>query len=248
MPHRRARPTSARLAGLAVAALLGALAATASACANGAAGGEELAAATPSRSSGAQAMYAAADGRPDPTPRMVIRTGAIHVVVDDVDSASDTVETRVEGMGGHVTDGVRSEKRVHLTVRVPSERLEAFLDDVAALGEEESRSISGRDVTEQYADVEAELENLVALRDRLRKLLDRAEKVEEILDVERELTRVQTRIDALSGRKERMEKDVALSSVSVELEQAPEPRILGPLGLIYEGVKWVAVKLFVISP
>ena len=95
---------------------------------------------------------------------------------------------------------------------------------------------------------QAEIDNLVALRDRLRVLLDKANNVKEVLSVEQELTRVQTRLDSLVGRKQRIDQDVALSAVNVSLTEAPEPRILGPFGLLYEGVKWISIKLFVISP
>ena len=187
-------------------------------------------------------------GSPAPAQRVIIRTGSIVVEVPDLAIASAQLEARVDALGGYVEDSTATEEMIHLAARVPSAQLDAFLDEAAALGEERSRSVSGRDVTEEYADIGAELDNLLALRDRLRALLDKAQNVEEILKVERELTRVQTRIDSLTGRKERIEKDVALSMVSVTLQKKPEPRILGPLGLLYEGGKWLAIKLFVISP
>lgn len=195
----------------------------------------------------APAMMAEA-GAPVPAQRVIIRSGSIVVEVEDLAIASAQLEARVEALGGYVEDSTTTEEMIHLAARVPSTQLDAFLDEAAALGEEKSRSVSGRDVTEEYADIGAELDNLLALRDRLRALLDKAQNVEEILKVERELTRVQTRIDSLTGRKERIEKDVALSMVSVTLQKKPEPRILGPLGLLYEGGKWLAIKLFVISP
>jgi hypothetical protein len=207
---------------------------------------------TRSRAASADGGFAPATmqeaGAPAPAQRVIIRTGSVVVEVPDLAIASAQLEARIEALGGYVEDSTTTEEMIHLAARVPSAQLDAFLDEAAALGEEKSRSVSGRDVTEEYADIGAELDNLLALRDRLRALLDKAQNVEEILKVERELTRVQTRIDSLTGRKERIEKDVALSRVSVTLQKKPEPRILGPLGLLYEGGKWLAIKLFVISP
>jgi hypothetical protein len=196
---------------------------------------------------GMAAASLAAEAAPAPD-RMVIRTGSITVEVEEPEVSLALLTARIEQLGGYVADTTTGEEIVHLSARVPAGQLESFLDEVGALGEEKTRSLTGRDVSEEYADIEAELANLVALRDRLRTLLDRAEKVKEVLEVERELTRVQTRIDWITGRKERIEKDVALSQVSITLEQEPAPRILGPLGLLYEGGKWLAIKLFVISP
>ena len=180
--------------------------------------------------------------------RMIVRSGSIDVEVEDPAAAARRLSARVEQLGGVVSDSSSAKDGVRLSVRVPSEGLEPFLDEVAGLGEEKSRWLSSQDLTEQYSDLRAEIDNLVALRDRLRMLLDRAKKVEEVLEVERELTRVQTRLDALMRRTQRIEKDVALSNVAIYLAAKPEPRVLGPLGLLYEGLAWVGKKLWVISP
>jgi hypothetical protein len=180
--------------------------------------------------------------------RVIIRTGSIEVVVAEPEVTAAKLSASVDRLGGYVSDSTTGEKSVHLAARVPSEKLESFLDEVAGQGEVRSRSISAQDVTETVADLQAEIDNLVALRDRLRVLLDKAANVKEVLQVEQELTRVQIRLDSLMSHKQRIDKDVALSAVNVSLTAAPEPRILGPFGLLYEGMKWFAIKLFVISP
>ena len=198
-----------------------------------------------------QSMVAAglmdAQAAPKPT-RMIVRTGSIEVDVEAPGDGSRLLIQQIEDVGGYVSDTRTTEDAVYLTARVPSTELETVLDGAAALGDEEHRAITGQDVTEAYSDIEAEIENLSALRDRLRVLLDKARNVEEVLSVERELTRVQTRLDSFEKRRRRMAQDVALSRVDITLNQLPEPRILGPVGLLYEGVKWVAIKLWVISP
>ena len=180
--------------------------------------------------------------------RVIIRTGSIDVVVEEPELTAAKLSARVDQLGGYVSDSTLGEKSVFLAARVPSARLESFLDEVAEQGEVKSRSVSAQDVTETLADLQAEIDNLVALRDRLRVLLDKTTSVKEVLLVEQELTRVQTRLDSLVGRKQRIDQDVALSAVNVSLTETPERRILGPLGLLYKGVEWVAIKLFVISP
>lgn len=180
--------------------------------------------------------------------RMILRTGSIEVVVPVPEETARRLTTEIGAFGGFVSDSTESEDSVHIAARVPSVQLETFLDAVAAFGQEEKRTLTGQDVTDAHADLQAEVDNLRSLRDRLRTLLDKARTVKEVLEVERELTRVQTRLDWLTGRLQRMEKDVAMSRVDIYLSMKPEKRILGPLGLLYEGVKWCAIKLWVISP
>lgn len=180
--------------------------------------------------------------------RLVVRRASIEMTVDSPAEAASAIEAWTAESGGHVSNSTLYASSSSLSVRVPSEQLDAFLDRIASLGDETHRSVTGKDVTDSYADLEAEIGNLTSLRDRLRQLLDRAKNVEEVLDVERELTRVQTKLDSLTARKQRMETDLQLSVVQVTLAEREPKRILGPLGLLYEGIRWGVVKLFVISP
>lgn len=180
--------------------------------------------------------------------RLIIRRASIDLLVDDQGEAISRLEARAGEMGGHVTDSTLNEDSAQLSVRVPSAQLDAFLDVVASIGEETRRSVTGEDVTDTYSDLEAEIANLTSLRGRLRTLLERADEVEEVLQVEKELTRVQTQLDSLVARRHRMKTDLRLSAVFVSITERAPKRVLGPLGLLYEGTKWLAIKLFVISP
>lgn len=179
--------------------------------------------------------------------RLLVKTASLTVVVADVAAAADSAAAVVRGLGGHVTGSELTEaKRARLDLRVPAARLDEALAALAALGEERSRSVSASEVTGEVSDLEAALANQRALRDRLRALLARAQKVEEVLAVERELTRLQTELDRGEARLARLRNDVALSAVTVHLEQKPRPKIYGPLGYLWLGTEWFVTKLFVI--
>jgi hypothetical protein len=179
--------------------------------------------------------------------RLLLRTAEQSVAVDDVAAAVGAASALAVDLGGHVTSSsVRGEEHARLELRIPAARLEDALDRLAALGEEKARSVSASDVTDEVSDLEATLANQRALRDRLRALLARAEKVEEVLQVERELTRLQTEIDRGQARLERLRSGVALAALALDLERRRPSRILGPLGYLWVGTKWVVTKLFVI--
>ena len=182
-----------------------------------------------------------------PGERLLVKTASQVVAVADVAAAASAATSRVESLGGHLagssTAGAESARR---ELRVPAARLDEALAAFAAHGAEKSRSVSAADVTGEVSDLEATLVNQRALRDRLRALLARAEKVDDVLSVERELTRLQTEIDSGEARLARLRTDVALSAVTLQLEKQPRPRILGPLGLLFEGTRWFVEKLFVI--
>jgi hypothetical protein len=179
--------------------------------------------------------------------RLLLKTAELRVAVEVVAAAADSASALVQGMGGYVAgSSVQGEESARLELRVPAARLDEALDALAALGEERARSVSASDVTAEVADLEATLANQRALRDRLRALLARAQKVDEVLQVERELTRLQTEIDAGDARLKRLQTGVALSALALDLERKKKPRILGPLGYLFVGTKWLVTKLFVI--
>lgn len=177
--------------------------------------------------------------------RMMVRTGDLTVSVGDTADASREVERLVRDAKGYVErSSVTGETSIRLRCRVPAPALDRIMDDVAALGDEERRSLSAADVTEQHSDLATRLRNSVALRDRLRQLLERAEDVDDVLAVEKELTRVQSDVETMQARLDRLESEVELSVLSVTLGRK---RILGPLGYVAGAVVWVVSKLFVIQ-
>ncbi|MEM7410063.1 MAG: DUF4349 domain-containing protein [Myxococcota bacterium] len=195
----------------------------------------------------AGAMAASDTAAPPPSAaavqRLLIRNADLALDVEDLDAATAAVEARVVAIGGLVRHSGGDDDRRSLQVGVPNDRLEAFLDHVAELGEVTRRSLRSEDVTEQHADLVAEIENTRSFRDRLRQLLERAKSVEEVLQVERELTRVQTQLDRLEARKRRLDSDVALATVYVHLERA-ERAVPGPLAIAGYGVYWLVEKLW----
>jgi len=169
----------------------------------------------------------------------------IHVVVpNDVEAASDKVKEMSTRRGGFALS-VRfdGESSANLDIKVASEELDAALEELASLGRVESRSVSGRDITEEYADVDARLGAMRATRDRLRTLYERANTVEEVIAVERELGRVQSELESLEARMRVLAQQRDLADIDVTITRE---RVLGPLGLVVHAVGWTLEKLFIL--
>ena len=176
--------------------------------------------------------------------RVLIRKAAIGLEVEKVGPAIAAATALTTRLGGYVESSVQhSERSARLVLRVPSTALDASLDSLARIGKVESRSITATDVTEQARDLEARVATLRATRDRLRQLLERATSVSDIAAVEAQLARVQQDLESLEGRLKSLRTDVALSELSVSIEQR---HVLGPLGLVAAGLAWVVEKLFIL--
>jgi len=202
-------------------------------------GGEEYFAMAESEGSGpalSKGMMMRAMAPPPPAPMMaapareggeasigqkVMRSASMTVEVGDVDDADRDARKTVEGMGGHVANSSAYEdnagvKSLHLTLKVPSDKLDAALEALKKLGHVREEDTSALDVTEQYIDVDARLANAQKLEKRLAALVDaQGARLKDLMETERELGRVRSEIESLQARKRYMDNRIDLSTIEV---------------------------------
>lgn len=177
--------------------------------------------------------------------RHIIRTASLSLEVKNVNTEVETFSVLVQQYGGYVKSNNKyTEKRAHVTAKIPVKKLDLFINDVSKLGKLTSRSTSTEDATEQVIDIDARIKNLIALRARYRALLDKASTILEVVSIEKELSKIQTEIDSIQGRRNSLLDQVAMSSVKVTFEQKT---VYGPLGYLGKGLTWVIGKLFVLK-
>lgn len=170
--------------------------------------------------------------RPEPagegliTERKTIVTTNLRLEVKDVKVAVDRITDVAHKFDGYVSySSINAENKFKtgsITIRVPKEKHDAAVEEITELGEVKSEGTSGRDVTEEYIDLEARLNNLKKQEERLLVILDKAESVEDLLKVEKELARVRGEIESLTGRKKYLDNRIEFSTISVQLRE-PEP-------------------------
>lgn len=162
--------------------------------------------------------------------RKTITTVEMSIEVDDASTTIDTITDATIASGGYVSSssvydvnyGPDTRKAGSITVRVPESDYPAFLGTVEELGEVQSRSVSGQDVTEEYIDASARLENLRNQEARLNEILNMSTTVEEVLSVENELERVRGEIDSLTGRLEYLDNRVEFTTINIRVTE-PRP-------------------------
>ncbi len=167
------------------------------------------------------------DAVPEEAPRLVIRNADMEIVVDDPAQAADAISKMAASMGGFVVSSKvyesTSASGVQLpygsvTVRVPAEKFQEAIGQIEALAVRvERKDITGKDVTEEYVDLQARLKNLEAARDELQRLMRDATNTEDVLSVYRELTQVQGEIEQIKGRIKYLKTSAAMSAISVRL-------------------------------
>jgi len=163
--------------------------------------------------------------------RSLIRTAALTVRVEAVRQAADRARTIAQTAGGELagettTSVDAGSATATLTLRVPPERLDGVVADLAKLGKELDRRLGTTDVTEQVIDVESRLASSRASVTRLRALLARAQTVGEVVAVEGQLAAREAELESLQARQRALDDQVSLATVTLLLvgPQAPAPR------------------------
>lgn len=171
--------------------------------------------------------------------RLIISSANLEIKTERSDSLHNEVMDIAIKYDGYVL----SSGNEITTIRLPAISFEKALDDIEKLGKVIDKNVSGKDVTEQYRDLEIRLENAAKTRERYLALLERADNINEILKLEKELERFNEKIESLKGSLKRLTHLLQYSSITVKTFERIKP---GPIGYavyqIYSGVKWLFVR------
>lgn len=159
-----------------------------------------------------------------PSGPSIIKYGDLSLVVevgsfDDAFSGVASVAARYGGfvLGSTVSGGDR--RSGYVTIRVRSADFDRAMADLRGLGDVESESVSGQDVSMQVVDLQARLGSWKAQRDVLLRLLDQAKTVGDTLKVQTELQNVQMNIEQIQGELTYLQDQVDLSTINVALRE-----------------------------
>ncbi len=172
-------------------------------------------------------------GLPDIGPS-VIKTATVELEVKD-DELQETIQnatSTAEKYGGFVVSTSVTDDEEHPTgsivVRIPATRFGDALGDLESLGNVNSESVSGQDVSQEFIDLEARLRNYIAQETVMLRLMESAQTVTDTIRVQNELQRVQLEIERLRGRLNYLEDQTAMSTI--ELRIVEEGAITEPPG------------------
>jgi hypothetical protein len=165
--------------------------------------------------------------------RKVIRNAELTVELEAPAEAQRRLASVAEQHGGFV---VTSESRqegagrgraevVTVEMRVPSAQFDSVINGIRGLGGSiRQEKLSGRDVTEEYIDLEARLRAQRALEAQILEIMKRAQRVSDALEVNAQLAQVRGEIERVEGRRRFLENQSSLSTIRVTL-RPPAPLV-----------------------
>ena len=149
------------------------------------------------------------------TERKLIKNGDLSLQVQNLDQTESAVENLSKKYGGYVSSSTRSERGAFFTVKIPYKNFDLALKDAGSLGSLKNRSISTRDVSEQYYDLKTRLETKKILQSNLQNYLKQATNLSDILKIEKELNNVTSDIESMEGQFRRLSQQIEFSTINI---------------------------------
>ncbi|MCR5500493.1 MAG: DUF4349 domain-containing protein [Acetatifactor sp.] len=163
------------------------------------------------------------------TKRKLIKNVSMNVETQEYNTLMANLEARVKELGGYVQNMESYNgssysrnsyvRHANLTVRIPQNKLDEFVNSVSELGNVTSRSENVEDVTLQYVDVKSHKESLQVEQQRLLELLERATNLEDIITLENRLSTVRYQIESMESTLRTYDDLVDYSTVRLTINE-----------------------------
>ena len=165
--------------------------------------------------------------QPLPQNRKWVITMSLSAETGDLDAALTSLLARVNELEGYVESqsvsggsaGSGRHRFANLTLRVPADRVDGFVEDVAGLTNLVSSSRSVQDITLSYSDTEGRVKALETEQARLLELMEQAETMADLLEIEARLTEVRYQLENHASTLRLYDNQVDYATVSMYLSE-----------------------------
>ena len=174
---------------------------------------------------------ASSSGSVIPQNQKLIRTLYLDAETEDMDTLLPQIEAKTADLGGYIEgreiyngSSYSSSRYRHasLTIRIPAEKLDAFVTQVA----EHSNIISNRETTEdvtlKYIATESRVSALQTEQARLLELLAKAESMEDLLKIESRLTDIRAELEEVTSQLKLYDNLVDYGTIYLDLSEVVE--------------------------
>ena len=169
--------------------------------------------------------------------RKLIRTFDIQIQTKEFDDVVAGVQKKVQELGGYIeTSSIDSgsmyyssyNRYGYMTVRIPSDKLDGFVENVKETSNVTSISESTEDITLNYVDVESRKTALETEQGRLLELLEKAETVEDIITIESRLSEVNYQLESYTSKLRTYDNQVDYSTVYISISEVDREKKVEP--------------------
>ena len=161
------------------------------------------------------------------TDRKLIRNVNLSLQTKEFDTVLDNMSQKIKDLGGYIQDSsvwgsssdYSSSRSASYTLRIPSDKLDEFIDVVETLGNVTYKNESVDDVTLRYVDVDSHKKALETEQERLLELLAQAENMEDLLAIESKLSDVRYELENYGSQLRLLDNQIDYSTVNVDVDE-----------------------------
>ena len=167
-----------------------------------------------------------------PQNRKWIVTVNLTAETDDLDALRSALDEKTAALNGYVEDqsvyngsiydSGRRYRSANLTVRIPADSIDAFLQDVGGLANIVRQNKSIEDVTLSYVATESRLKALETEEARLLELLSQAETMTDLLEIEARLSEVRSELENYASQKRLYDNQIDYATIYIAIEEVQE--------------------------
>jgi len=166
------------------------------------------------------------------TQRKLIKTVDMTVETKEFDTTLSALETKIAELEGYIENldtyngssysGYRSSRDANMTIRIPKQSLDIFLETVEGVSNVVRRSESVKDITLTYVDLESHKKVLQAEQETLLQLMKKAEAIEDIITIESRLSEVRYQIESMESQLRTFDNKVDYSTIYLHVQEVRE--------------------------
>ena len=165
--------------------------------------------------------------QPLPQNRKWVITMNLTAETGDLDAALEAITARIQEMEGYaesqsVSGGSAGSGRhrfANLTVRIPADRVDSFVEEVSGLTNLVSSTRNVQDITLTYSDTEGRVNALETEQARLLELMEQAENMSDLLEIEARLTEVRYQLENYASTLRLYDNQVDYATVSLYISE-----------------------------
>ena len=165
----------------------------------------------------------------------MIRKIRLEAETEDLDALLEAITEKINQLGGYIEQqeiyhgspsAQRRYRRGTLTIRIPAEKLNEFVDKVTAESNIISSNETSDDVTLRYVAIQSRISALETEQTRLLELLAKAETTKDLLEIEERLTEVRTELEDITSKLRVMDNQVNYGTVTLTVSEVKEYTVI----------------------
>lgn len=165
-------------------------------------------------------------GETPKTNEKIIKTVEAYVQTKEYDKYIESLNASVTANGGYVENSDanmggygNSNRHSVYTLRIPADKLDAFMLSAEENGKITSKTETQKNVTLEYVDIESRISAYKTERETLTGLLEKAASLENVLSIQERLSEVNYQIENYTAQLRVLENRVSYSTVTLHISE-----------------------------